>query len=361
MPISRGALCGMFGAAALTVCAIVRPMARADGADTLQNSSSSSRPSLPSDSSGTSATAWTIPNIDSLPDDDWGRTVRYGRDLISQTASLIGPEIADTTHRFAGNNLNCESCHVDAGTKQFGLPFQGVYADFPNYRARSGNVGTLEDRIQGCMTRSMNGKPLPAGGREITAMVAYIKFLSTGHPVGAATLGRGPGKMQELSRPADPIRGQILFTATCAACHGENGEGQRVGSVGDAQGYAVPALWGDDSFNDGAGMGRLINAANFIHNNMPHGITWQQPALSVEDAWDVAAYIEAKPRSHKAQLDHDYPNRLQKPVDAPYGPYADKFDPQQHKFGPFTAIREAVEQLKAEQTKPASSPASTAH
>jgi thiosulfate dehydrogenase len=192
-------------------------------------------------------------------------------------------------------------------------------------------------------------------------MVAYMKFLSTGRPVGASTPGRGSGKMPELSRPADPARGKVLFSATCAACHGENGLGQRVRSTGDTQGYAVPPLWGDDSFNNGAGMARLSDAANFIHNNMPHGTTWQEPVLSPQDAWDVAAYIEAQPRPHKAQLDRDYPNRLQKPVDAPYGPYADKFDPQQHKFGPFAAIRTAIEQLKAEQAKPASSPASMAH
>src|SRR5262249_33937786 len=94
-------------------------------------------------------TTWNAPDIDKLPDDDWGRTVRLGRDLVARTASLIGPEVSDPAHRFAGNNLNCQSCHVQAGTKEFGLPFQGVYADFPNYRARSGAVGTIEDRIQG--------------------------------------------------------------------------------------------------------------------------------------------------------------------------------------------------------------------
>ena len=115
-------------------------------------------------------TSCVVPDIDKLADDDWGRTVRYGRDLVAKTASLIGPEVSDPAHRFAGNNLNCQSCHLEAGSKEFGLPFVGVYADFPNYRARSGAVGTVEDRIQGCMVRSMNGKPLPADSREMTAI-----------------------------------------------------------------------------------------------------------------------------------------------------------------------------------------------
>lgn len=296
--------------------------------------------------------AWQKPDIDTLPDDDWGRAVRYGRDLISKTSTLIGPEVADPAHRYAGNNLNCQSCHLEAGTKQFGLPFQGVYADFPNYRARSGTVGTLEDRIQGCMQRSMNGRELPPNGVEMTAIVAYLKFLSIGRPVGAPTTGRGAGAMPELARAADPAHGAKIYAGTCAACHGPDGQGVRAGKAGDALGYTFPPLWGADSFNNGAGMNRLIVAANFIHGNMPNGTDWQHPALSGDDAWDVAAYINAQPRPEKARLERDYPRRIEKPVDAPYGPYADPFDVQQHKLGPFAPIRDAVKSLKAGQGGP---------
>lgn len=290
--------------------------------------------------------AWTVPDIDKLPDDTWGRTVRYGRDLIARTYALIGPEVSDPSRRYAGNNLSCQNCHLEAGTAQFGLPFHGVYADFPNYRARSGTVGTIGDRIQGCMTRSMNGKPLPPEGPEMTAMVAYMKVLSDGRPVGAPTPGRGAGKMPELTRAADPGHGKEVYNQTCAACHGANGQGQRNGPAGDAQGYLFPPLWGNDSFNDGAGMDRLIAAANFVHSNMPKGTTWQEPVLSPEDAWDVAAFVQAQPRPHKVGLEHDFPNRLQKPVDAGYGPYADSFPEQQHRLGPFQPIRGELDKIR---------------
>ncbi len=299
-----------------------------------------------------SPTPWSVPDADKLPDDSWGRTVRYGRDLVVTTYALIGPEVTDASHRFAGNNLSCQNCHLEAGTKQFGLPFQGVYADFPNYRARSATVGTIEDRIQGCMARSMNGKKLPPEGAEMTAMVAYMQFLSDGRPVGAPTKGRGAGAMPELDRAADPAHGKEVFATNCAACHGENGLGQRTGSVGDAQGYAVPPLWGDDSFNDGAGMDRLIAAANFVHANMPNGTNWQAPVLPPEDAWDVAAFIQAQPRPHKANLDQDFPIRLEKPVDAGYGPYVDDFPQEQHKLGPFKPIRDQIKQRRAAAAKP---------
>lgn len=41
-------------------------------------------------------------------------------------------------------------------------------------------VVTLGERIDGCMTRSMNGRPLPADGREMQALLAYIEFLGQG-------------------------------------------------------------------------------------------------------------------------------------------------------------------------------------
>ncbi len=124
--------------------------------------------------------SWVAADVDALPDDAWGRAVRYGRDLIVETASLIGPEVADPTRRYAGNNLNCQNCHLEAGTKRFGNPFQGVYAVFPTYSSRSGQVATIEDRVQGCMTRSMTGRPLPPDGPEMSAIVAYLRFLPEG-------------------------------------------------------------------------------------------------------------------------------------------------------------------------------------
>ena len=177
-------------------------------------------------------------------------------------------------------------------------------------------------------------------------MTAYLMFLSTGHPVGAKTPGRGSGRMPELNRAADPAKGKAVYANMCAACHGANGKGQRAGAAGDAKGYVFPPVWGPDSFNDGAGMNRLIEAANFIHSNMPQGTTWKAPALSPEDAWDVAAYIDSQPRPPMAGLDGDYPNKIQKPVDTAYGPYADRFSEEQHKFGPFAPIEASIKKLE---------------
>ena len=292
------------------------------------------------------AADWAPPSVDKLPNDAWGEMVRFGQKLTNETYGIIGPEVADAGKRYAGNNLSCQNCHLDGGAKEFGLPFVGVFGDFPQYRSREGQVGTIEDRVNGCMTRSMNGRELPPDSREMKAFVAYIKFLSTGRPVGAATPGRGAGAMPELTRAADPKAGAAAYVENCAVCHGEDGQGKRRGASGDAAGYEFPPLWGPDSFNNGAGMNRLISAANFIHANMPFGVTLAHPQLTTEQAWDIGAFIVSRDRPQKAGLDRDFPVRKEKPVDAGYGPYIDSAPPEQHKFGPFTPIRDALKAAK---------------
>jgi len=292
---------------------------------------------------------WTVPEIGALPNNANGRLVRRGRDLITATYAYIGPEVADRAKRFAGNNLACGNCHLQAGTKKFGIPLFGLFGEFPRYSARSGAQMTIEDRLNSCMTRSMNGRALPVGAPEMQAMVAYIKFLSTGVAPGQLLPGMGTGKMPELDCPADPVRGERGYANACLTCHGPNGAGIRRSLPTTDLGYMVPPLWGSDSFNDGAGMARLIAAANFIHFNMPHGVDYLNPQLSPEQAWDIAAYVISQPRPHKAGLDKDFPDPLEKPVDTPYGPYADGFSEQQHKYGPFAPIRAAIAKLKAEQ------------
>ena len=304
----------------------------------------------PADGESTAATQssiWTVPEVGALPDDAHGQLVRRGRDLITATYAYIGPEAVDAADRYAGNNLACGNCHLQAGTKRFGIPLFGLLGEYPRYNARSGAEVTLEERVNGCMQRSMNGRAMPADAAPMQAMLSYVKFLSTGVPPGQELPGLGVGKMPELTRAADPEQGRPIYMRACALCHGTEGLGLRRSLPTVDLGYTMPPLWGPDSFNDGAGMGRLITAANFIHFNMPDGTDYLNPQLASEEAWDVAAYVLSQPRPHKAGLDKDYPDPLQKPIDTPYGPYADGFSEQQHKYGPFGPIREAIARLKA--------------
>lgn len=142
-------------------------------------------------------TIWTVPEIGALPRDAHGLQVREGRDLVTATYAYIGPNVPDPSKRYAGNNLACSNCHLEAGTKKFGLPLFGLYNDFPQYSARSGGEISIEDRINSCMTRSMNGRPLSQDAPEMQAIVAYIKFLSTGVARNQRVPGLGTGQMPE--------------------------------------------------------------------------------------------------------------------------------------------------------------------
>lgn len=288
---------------------------------------------------------WQVPDPDALPDDAFGRTVRRGRDLIAQTSSLIGPDAADPAMRYAGNGLDCQSCHLQAGTQQFGLPLAGIWGVFPQYIGRENEVRTLEERVNGCMERSMNGRALPVDGPEMKAILTYIRYISGPEQVGQSLQGRGSPPLPLMDRAADPERGKRIFAETCAVCHGADGQGQRHDPAQAAETgrrYQFPPLWGADSYNDGAGMARTITAARFVHANMPLGTTFEAPVLSPEDAFDVMAFVNSQPRPHKEGLEADYPDRSKKPADAAYPPFVGPFPPEQHRYGPWQPIQDWI-------------------
>ena len=296
------------------------------------------------DSSEVDLTHWTPPDITSVAEDSFSTLVKYGYALFTNTANEIGPAVSDPTKRFAGNNLACQNCHLSGGTQPYAMPLIGVWGQFPQYRAREGAVDTIEDRINGCMERSMNGRGLPAQSREMKAFLAYMRWLSTGIPDGAKLRGGGTLKIKEPERAANFRRGSEIFSEICATCHGANGLGQRAQS---SSGYQFPPLWGPDSYNNGGGMSRLLTVAAFAMHNMPIGTRFDAPVLTDEQAYDVAAFIISQKRPEKANLDKDFPVRLQKPIDTPYGPYVDGFSLEQHRYGPFGPIRAKVQELAA--------------
>jgi thiosulfate dehydrogenase len=287
--------------------------------------------------------SWDIPDPDALPDDILGRTVRRGRDLIARTSSLIGPDAPDPAMRFAGNGLDCQSCHLQAGTQPFGLPLAGIWSAFPEQSGRENRARALDERVNGCMERSMNGRALPVEGPEMAAILAYIRHISA-RPSGSQPLiGRGTPALALPDRAADPVRGRAIYAETCAACHGAEGLGQRHEATEAAETgrrYLFPPLWGPDSYNDGAGMARAITAARFVHGNMPLGATFEAPVIPPQDAFDVMAFVNSQPRPHREGLEADYPDRSAKPVDAPYPPFVGPFPPDQHRFGPWGPIQE---------------------
>lgn len=275
----------------------------------------------------------------SFDESEEGKLAAFGKKLVTETYAWMGP---DTKASITGNRLACTSCHLQGGTKSFAAPFVGVAAVFPIYIGRENRVESLEERINGCFERSMNGRAIDINSREMRAIVTYIKFLSKGVPIGSRIQGQGFVKINVPPRAADTKQGEKLYVNICASCHGLDGQGKRGNSDNRNGGYIYPPLWGSDSYNDGAGMARLLTAAKFIKANMPYGVTYDNPTLTDEQAYDIAAFINSHQRPMKANKELDYPDLSKKPVDCPYPPYNDAITEQQHKFGPYDFARKNI-------------------
>jgi thiosulfate dehydrogenase len=192
----------------------------------------------------------------------------------------------------------------------------------------------------------MKGKASPLDSREIKAMELYIKWVNEQTGYASEFLGDRYEKLPYLNRRADPKAGERLFQNRCVTCHGANGQGELNADGVDCK---YPPLWGEDSFAIGSSMQRISYLASFIRNNMPLGATWTRPQLSVEEAYDVAAFVLDHPRPY-IDVSLDFPDKRYKSEDIPYGPYLDPFSEDQHRFGPFQPIQEFYRNLEKNKT-----------
>lgn len=233
-----------------------------------------------------------MPDESTIPDDEYGAAVRRGLQLANHTYKELPNNV--------GNQLNCTSCHLGNGSEAYAAPWNNMPSIYPIYRSRAGRVNTIQERINGCFERSMNGKALDLDSDDMNAMVSYMSWLSQDMPFGVSPEGRGFVKVNKELEP-NPETGKKLFAEKCSFCHGADGEGQ----YNDDGTYLYPAVAGDKSFNDGAGMARTYTAAAFIKGKMPFG---QGNTLSDQEAVDIAAYFTHLPRPVKANKDKDWPN-----------------------------------------------------
>lgn len=269
-----------------------------------------------------------------LPDGLEGEMIRYGKELVYQTAKYIGPE--GTDGKYLGNKMNCTNCHLDGGTRPYGFNYFSTYSNYPQYRSRENAVLTIEQRVNNCVERPHNGDPLPLDSKQMIAIVSYIKWLGTGVPIGEKVLGSGGIEISFSDRAADPVRGKVIYDRECARCHATNGSGKW---LDDQSTYEYPPIWGEFAYQPGSSMFRLIKAAQFIKANMPYDkASWDNPYLNDQEAFDVAAYINSSEHFRPSNGGLDYKEIRTKYIDYPFGPYDDPFSEAQHKFGPFQPI-----------------------
>jgi thiosulfate dehydrogenase len=229
-----------------------------------------------------------------VPAGAMGDAVRRGHALLAATRDSLPSHV--------GNSLRCFSCHIDEGRRASGLPLVGAYARYPQYRARRARVEMIEERVNDCFSRSMNGRALPAGEGDMRDIVTYLAWMSRGVAVGDSAPAPDASSLARLE--ADTTRGAAVFAVSCARCHGASGQGTVV----------APPVWGAKSFNVGAGMARYRTAAIFVLHNMPLD---RPNTLTPQQALDVARYIDTRPRPDLAGKENDWP-KGGRPSDVPY-------------------------------------------
>ena len=227
------------------------------------------------------------PADSTIPAGPLGASIRRGRALLLATRDSLPTNV--------GNELRCVSCHLDGG-RRTSFSWVGVFARYPQYRSRSATVETIEYRVNDCFRRSMNGRPIATDGPAMRDIVAYFAFLSSGLPVGPPDPAQASARLKKWAAyRADTTAGARLYARSCGRCHGDKGQGTAI----------APPVWGTNSYNIGAGMARVRTAAAFIKDNMP----FDAPGtLADQDAFDVAAHINAQPRPDYPAKSEDWPN-----------------------------------------------------
>jgi thiosulfate dehydrogenase len=299
--LALAALCALQGCSQKTPTAVTAPAAAATTAAAVKQTAFA-KPTKP---------AFTPPSEADMPSGPLGDVIRQGRDIFTDT-----PEHAKA---YVGNNLSCSNCHIDAGRLANSAPLWGAYGMYPQYRKKTGKVNSFGERLQGCFKYSMNGKAPPLDSAEMVALETYAWWLSKGAPVGVELKGAGyPKRGFKPPQPVDYARGEKVYAANCALCHGADGQGQQV-----AGRNVFPPLWGPQSFNWGAGMHELDNAAAFIKANMPLS---RGGTLSDQDAWDVAMFMDAQDRPQDPRYTGNLAETRQKYHDSPMSLYGTKVD-----------------------------------
>ncbi|HEX8980865.1 MAG TPA: c-type cytochrome [Parasulfuritortus sp.] len=221
------------------------------------------------------------------PPGELGEMVKLGEDIIMHTNTH------PLTKDFVGNKLTCASCHIDGGKTHTIGTFIGTATVFPAYSGREKTVQTLQDRINNCFMRSMNGIRPIIDTKASVAMAAYVTWLSDGMPIKTsqgkpvtplfATTwpDKDVGPLIKAATHENYLRGQKLYADRCAACHGTDGQGNA----------AFPPLWGKDTYNTGAGMSKLPQMSGWVVQNMPKG----DANLTKQQAVDVTIYVDAQP------------------------------------------------------------------
>ena len=276
----------------------------------------------------TMVTAWDVPTNPlsdvTLDQSKLAEEIRWGYRLFTNTPV--------EARRFVPSEVTCNNCHLNSGQRERAMPLVAVAGVFPEYNRRAGRLISLADRIVDCFLRSENSTgilerdedgdaprvstealPTPTS-KEVLALSAFLTWLSRGYEIGGNPTWRGQNTIPTAALipvgKLEPKKGEAIFNERCTSCHGPDGQGVFVGDKRPGP------LWGPRSWNDGAGASRVYTLAGIIRYTMPY---LDPGSLTDEEAQQLAAYINSKPRPSYPFKDQDYLTEPL-PADAVYYP-----------------------------------------
>lgn len=261
-----------------------------------------------------------------------GLVIKLGYEILTNTPEYIG--LNGKMGKYIQNKMSCTNCHLNGGTLEFGNSWVKTHARYPQYRIRDAAVQTLADRVNICLINNHGGVRLPESSQEMQSILMYMKWIGRGSVVEEKPDDDRLAKLEFLDRAASAEKGKAVYEKQCLRCHASNGAGQLNEKLNV---YKYPPLWGPRSFVSGASMSRISLMARFVFKNMPLD---QRGSVSVEEAWDVSAYILSHARPKWRLKKVPFSDIVLKPFDYPLPPFKDPFKLEQHLFGPFKPIIE---------------------
>ena len=193
---------------------------------------------------------------------------------------------------YVGNGLNCVNCHLDDGRRPT-RPRCGRVRRISAVPRVNQQVNTFTLMLEYCFRYSMNGTDAACRrARRHRASSAMRSGWPRAHPLARSSRVAAIAPCRSPHKPLDVDAATGVFASHCPMCHGANGAGLKAGDT-----WVFPAAMGNALLQRGRrACTRSPSPRRSSRRRCP---IEQGKTLTDQQAWDVAAYINSKPRPRR--------------------------------------------------------------